>query len=243
MHWLAWGTAALFAFIGAWLALSGGLKIVLKRDPDGKGLEEFKGGVFGAPLLAIPLLGLGFYLSPSNVAADDVTLEDYKRMGSQARADLLARALPEIAPEALDHLDQYRNCLGYNAPIKRGDLTVMTVLGWCDADRVNAPERFAQHFNDLEAEDYSATVRSHCRDLVKHELVDPATAKFAIFDRGERHLGSWEYSAWGKVDSDNVYGVTFTFRFYCTMKYDGEGAPDALTNWAVSEFTIEQSRS
>jgi len=191
---------------------------------------------------ATPSYGWSLF-SRSAPDPETATLSDYKGMNTKARGEFLEKALPMLSEDALDHVDQYRNCLGYNAPIKRDDLPVMRVLGWCDAERMNAPDRFAGHFNDLEAADHSTEARGVCRELVKREMVAPATAKFAMFDRSERHRGSWEYAVTGKVDSDNAFGVTFSFRFYCTMQYSGEGDPNMMSSWSVSEFTVEPARS
>lgn len=178
----------------------------------------------------------------ANTPLEEITLADYKRMSTSDRGDFLKHAMAGFSPEALDEFDQFRTCLGYNAPRRREDLTVLRVLGWCDAERINAPDRFASRFNDLEAADLSEAARNHCRSLARSELIAPATARFAVLDRGERHVGSWEYKVWGSVNSDNLYGVTFTFRFYCTMQYHGAGDPASLADWDVSEFTIEQAR-
>lgn len=173
----------------------------------------------------------------------ETTLSDYIDMSPESRGSFVNAALLEIAPGAVDQAQWYRNCLGYNAPIKNETLKALEVLNWCDAERINAPDRFAQHFNNLEAEDHSATARNLCRDLVRRDLVAPASASFAVLDRDERHLGSWKYAVRGKVHSDNMFGVTFVFQFNCTLQFNGDGDVDDLGNWDVSEFALLPSQS
>lgn len=241
--YLAW----LFIALAIWTVFEVPFKRMTGKIDSAKAKEDLGGGVIGGGLLAAILFGVSWYLAaPTEISAEEAaladaetTLADYKRMSAEDRGAFLARVLPSIAPEALDYQEQYRNCLGYNAPIKNEDLTAVKVLGWCDADRVNNPETFAGYFNDLEAKDHSAWALIHCRDRAKLDLTAPRTADFPFFSDAARHLGSWQYRVVENFESDNAFGVTFGFRLFCTIQFKGDGDPMEMRNWTISEFALQ----
>ena len=167
-----------------------------------------------------------------------VTLADYIKMSKEARGEFLESALPLVAADAPEHVEEFRNCLGHNAPIKRADITALTVLGWCNGERANDPDRFKGHFNDLEAVNHSGAAVVICRNLVRSELVAPSTANFSFFDRDERALGSWRYDVSGKVEAKNAFGVPIALQFRCDLQYKGEGDALAPSSWTLNEFQV-----
>jgi hypothetical protein len=169
---------------------------------------------------------------------DTVTLADYIKMSKAARGEFLENALPFVAADAPEHIQSFRNCLGHNAPIKRADITALTVLGWCNAERANDPERFNSHFNDLEAANHSSSAVVICRNLVRSELVAPSTADFSFLDRNERSLGSWRYDVSGSLEAKNALGVLIALQFRCDLQYKGEGDALAPSSWTVNDFQV-----
>ena len=170
---------------------------------------------------------------------DKVTLADYVKMSKDARGEFLESALPLVAADASEHVEKFRNCLGHNAPIKRGDITALTVLGWCNGERANDPDRFNSHFNDLEAANHSSSAVVICRNMVRSELVVPSSADFSFLDRSERALGAWRYDVSGKLEAKNAAGAAINLRFRCDLQYKGEGDVLAPLSWWVNEFFVE----
>jgi hypothetical protein len=173
---------------------------------------------------------------------NSVSLADYIKMSKEARGEFLESALPLVSADASEHVEKFRNCLGHNAPIKRADITALTVLGWCNGERANDPDRFNNHFNDLEAANHSSSAVVICRNLVRSELVAPSTADFSFLDRNERALGSWRYEIAGKLEAKNAVGVPISLQFWCDLQYNGEGDELAASSWTLNNFNVLPAR-
>jgi hypothetical protein len=63
-----------------------------------------------------------------------------------------------------------------------------------------------------------------CRQVVRRQLVSPATASFPSTDSATvRQSGStWHVAAW--VDADNAYGASIRHPWTCTAEWRGDGS-------------------
>jgi hypothetical protein len=167
----------------------------------------------------------------SEIAQTD-TLGDYASWSADHRKAALQLTLQDKGMEEND-FENYRNCMGDFATSKSADLSALDVLGWCDNEKINAPDRFTSHFNELDAKDLSTDAYIICQMHIKSRLVSPASADFPFLDYSVRKMGKQRYIVQSYVDSQNAFGATLRTHFNCDMQYDLEGDALNSTSWEM----------
>lgn len=191
-------------------------------------------------LVAIGWFGFGYLFGGSGSApAQDpnMTLEAYKKLSQEQRAAYISDATSDLSIDDSD-INSFVSCMGDFAFNKNPSLRVAEVLGWCDTERVNNPEKFAGHFNELRAGDLSSDASIVCKDYVRATLKAPSTADFPLLDfSATRHAaGRWTVSSY--VDAENSFGATIRSRYLCDIQYAGKGDPLDYASWQLLDLKV-----
>lgn len=173
--------------------------------------------------------------SEEKAMAQDLTLAGYADLSHAGRDIRIAAAADAVG--AADRAADFTSCMGEFAATKSPDLPFDDVFSWCDMERTNAPEKFTNHFNELDAKDLSITALSICEIMVKDSLMSPSSAKFAFVDPIAR--GRQRYLVSSTVDAQNAYGAMLRARYVCEIQHDGVGDPFELASWKTHKLVIE----
>lgn len=170
-----------------------------------------------------------------------MTIEAFMKASAEDRTDIVeVLATGVAAPDAAR--PDFISCLGDYAPKKSPDLTVAKVFGWCEAERINAPEKFSNHFNDLDAEDLSVEAAIICQNFVTDKLRSPSTADFPLLDRTVIPKGRYRYLVKSYVDAQNGFGADVRTGFLCDIQYPNETDTSEKFNpeaWRLHNLTLE----
>jgi len=162
----------------------------------------------------------------------DLTLAGFKKLDRVNRDNLVKASMTRFdAPE--NSLDKFTACIGDFTFSKSADLEWIKVMGWCDNERQNNPERFADHFDELNAKDLTTMAKIICEGDVKQRLRSPASADFPFLDYRHLNKGRQRYLIQSYVDSQNAFGADIRTNWTCDIQYNGSGEDADRRNWTV----------
>lgn len=169
--------------------------------------------------------------------ADAPTLADYKDLRPKDR-ETLVEAFTRLIEAPEDSVELFVTCMGDYAFTKSEELETEKVLGWCENERQNIPDRFASHFNELDAEDLSIHAGLVCKDLVRDRLLSPSGAKFPWLSTDVRRYGRQSYHAGGPFEALNAFGVMLPMRYACRLQHDLTGDPHLDSSWEIEAVEV-----
>lgn len=170
---------------------------------------------------------------------DGLTLDGYRDLRAGRREELVAAFMDQAgAPE--EALSTFMTCMGDYAGTKSPELLALDVFGWCENERLNIPERFTGHFNELDARDVSVEALIRCRRLVEANLRAPATADFPTFDYTTIYKGRHRYAIRSYVDSQNGFGAMIRTWWFCDLQLvTPESDPYDPRSWKLFDLSFE----
>lgn len=174
---------------------------------------------------------------PSRLSAllednQSLSLTQFKELDRMDRDNLVKSSLLRFAapPESLD---KFTACIGDFSVSKSPELNWFEVMEWCDKERQNNPERFADHFDELNAKDLATMAKIICEADVKQRLRSPASADFPFLDYRHLNKGRQRYLIQSYVDSQNAFGADIRTNWTCDIQYNGSGEDADRRNWTV----------
>jgi hypothetical protein len=167
--------------------------------------------------------------------APNLTLGDYAELTPEARLKRVTAAAAGVGAD--DQVAEFTRCMGEYAWSKDPDVPADDVFGWCDMERKGSPEKFADHFDELDAEDLSITALTACEALVQNQLTSPGAPSSPLSSRIPR--GRQRYLVKSTVDAQNALGALLRGHYVCEIQYEGSGDPLVLANWKTHQLVIE----
>lgn len=168
----------------------------------------------------------------------DPALGEYRNMPTRQRSEALGGAMVAAGIDQAG-IDDFTRCLGYYIPQNPDDTDLSVAVGWCDFDRINNPEKFAAHRNEMDEPDMSTKAAVICNNLVRQSLKSPSSAKFPWVPDMSRRPNR-DYYVTSYVDSQNGFGAMIRTDFTCNVRYvsDDFDAWDSPDSWDVVELNF-----
>lgn len=170
---------------------------------------------------------------------EEITLSAYKDLAEAERQSLLLQVLDANAWGSED-VDIYVNCMGSMAHEKSEDLEFSEVLGWCERDRRENPDRFADYFNELDFPDLSSKASIVCQNFVDDRLKSPSTADHPFTGAKVWRMKRGRFVVKSYVDAENAFGATVRTDYHCEVIYKGDGNTLDPNSWDLTEMELSQ---
>lgn len=177
---------------------------------------------------------------PGPAPESGITIGEYREISQRKRDSALGVEMAAVGvPE--NEADAFSACLGYYIPQNPEETKLSVAVGWCDFDRINNPEKYAAHLNEMDEPDMSTEAAVICSNLVRSTLKAPSSAKFPWVPDMSRRPNR-DYYITSYVDAQNGFGAMIRTDFTCNVRYvsDDFDAWDRLESWEVVELNFNE---